>query len=83
MLSGQFDGKDSEAPQEKPQQMEAVDRQGADAQELASLNILVEVATQIKADEPKTENIPDLNEEVNVVTPEPSRGIELIEIEPW
>ena len=62
--------------------MEVVDRQGADAQEPTSWNILVEVATQIGADEPETENIPDFNEKVYVVTPEPSRGTKLIEMEP-
>ena len=54
--------------------MEAVDKQGADTQEPTSSNILVEVATQIRADEPETKNILDLNEEVYVVTLEPSQG---------
>ena len=47
MLLGQSDGKDSEAPQEQPHQMEVVDKQDVDTQEPASPNILVEVATQI------------------------------------
>ena len=75
MLLGQSDWKDSEALQEQPQQMEAVDRQGADTKEPASLNILVEVATQIGVDEPEAKNIPDFNEEVCVVTLEPSQEI--------
>ena len=74
VLLGQSDWKDSEAPQEKPQQMEAVYKQGADTKEPTSPNILVEVATQIGADEPQTENIPDFNEEVYDVTPEQSQG---------
>ena len=47
--------------------------QGADTQEPASPNILVEVATQIGVDEPKVENIPNFNEEFYAVTPEPSQ----------
>ena len=56
--------------------------QGADTQELASLNILVEVTTQIGVDEPEAENIPNFNEEVYAVTPELFQDTELIEIEP-
>ena len=48
--------------------MEAVDRQGADTQELASSNILVEVSTQIGADELEAEIIPDFSEEVCAMT---------------
>ena len=81
VLLGQSDQKDSEAPQEKPQQMEAADRQGVDTQEPASSNIRVEVATQIGVDEPEIENIPDFNEEVYDVTPEPSQDIGLVEME--
>ena len=55
---------------------------GADTQEPASLNILLEVATQMGVDEPEVENIPEFNEEVCVVTPEPSQDTELIEMEP-
>ena len=47
--------------------------QGADTQEPASLNILVEVSTQIGVDELEAENIPDFNEEVCTVTPELSQ----------
>ena len=54
--------------------MEVVDRQGADTKEPTSLKSLIEVATQIGADELETENILDLNEEVYSMTPEPSRG---------
>ena len=56
--------------------------QGADTQEPASPNILVEVATQIGVDEPEAENIPDFSEEVCDVTLDLSQGIELIEMEP-
>ena len=43
--------------------------QGVDTQELASLNILIEVSTQIGVDEKEAKNIPDFNEEVYAVTP--------------
>ena len=46
------------------------------------MNIPVEVATQIRTDEPEAEIIPDFSEEVCTMTPEPSRGTELIEMEP-
>ena len=59
---GQSNWKDGEASQEKLQQREVVDKQGVDPQEPASLNILVEVATQIGAEDPKAKNIPDFNE---------------------
>ena len=59
---GQSDWKDDEASQEQLQQREVVDKQGADTQEPASLNILVEVATQIGAEEPEAKNIPNFNE---------------------
>ena len=67
----------------EPQQQDDDEvEQGADTQEPTSLNILVEVATQIGVDEPEAENIPDFNEEVCDVTPKPSQEIELIEMEP-
>ena len=67
----------------EPQQQDDDEfEQGVDTKEPASLNILVEVATQIGADEPETENIPDFNEEVYDVTPEQYQGTELIEMEP-
>ena len=56
--------------------------QGADTQEPASLNILVEVATQIGVDELEVENILEFNEEVCAVIPEPSQDTELLEMEP-
>ena len=55
--------------------------QGVDTQEPTSLNILVEVSTQMGEDEPEIENILEFNEEVYVVTPEPSQDTELIEME--
>ena len=62
----------------EPQQQDDDEvEQGVDTQEPASLNILVEVATQIGVDEPEVENIPDFNEEVCTVTPEPSHDTEL------
>ena len=46
------------------------------------MNIPVEVATQIGANEPEAKIIPDFSEEFCVVTPEPSQGTKLIEMEP-
>ena len=54
---------------EKLQQREIADKQDADTQELGSLNIPVEIATQIGAGEPEAEIIPDFVEEVCIVTP--------------
>ena len=51
-------------------------------QEPTSLNILIEVATQIGVDEPDVENIPEFNEEVCAWTPEPSQDKKIIETEP-
>ena len=79
---GQSDWKDGEAPQEKLQQREVADKHGADTQEPASSNILVEVATQIGTGEPEAEIIPDFIEEVCAMTLEPSQGTELIETKP-
>ena len=70
---GQSNWKDGEASQEQLQKREVVDKHGADTQEPSSPNILVEVATQIGAEELEVENIPDFNEEVYAVTPEPSQ----------
>ena len=69
---GQLDWKDGEAPQEQLQQREVSDKQGVDTQEPTSLNILVEIATQIGTNELEDEVIPDFVEEVCTVTPEPS-----------
>ena len=63
-----------EVTQEQPQQHEEIEGQGFDTQEPAPPNILVEVSTQIGADEPETENIPNFNEEFYDVTPKPSRA---------
>ena len=46
------------------------------------MNILVEVATQIGTGEPEAEIIPDFVEEGYTVILKPSRGTELIEMEP-
>ena len=78
---GQSNWKDGEAPKEQLQQREVLDKQGADTQEPAFLNIHVEVSTQIGTDELEAEIIPDFIEEVCAVTPEPSQGTEL-EMEP-
>ena len=75
---GQPDWKDGEAPQEKLQQKEVADEQDDDTQEQASLNIPIEISTQIGIDEPEDEVIPDFVEEVCTVTPEPSQGTEPI-----
>ena len=69
---GQPDWKDGEDPQEKLQQREVLAKQGANTQEPASLNIPVEVATQIGIGAPEAEIIPNFVEEVCAVTPEPS-----------
>ena len=79
---GQSDWKDGEAPQEKIQQGEVADKQGVDTQEPTSLNIPVEIATQIGIDEPEAEVIPNFVEEVCTVTPKPSQGTEPIGMEP-
>ena len=56
--------------------------QDTDTQEPASLNILVEVSTQMREEEePMIENILEFNEEVCTVTPEPSQDTEIIEME--
>ena len=52
----------------------------ADTQEPTSLNILVEVSTQMGEEEPGIENILEFNEEVCTVTPEPSQDTEIIEM---
>ena len=52
-----------------------------DTQEPASLNILVQVATQMGEEEPGIENILEFNEEICTMTLEPSHDIEIIEIE--
>ena len=49
-----------------------MDKHDVDTQELASLNIPIEVSTQIGTNEPEAKVIPDFVEEVCVVTPEPS-----------
>ena len=79
---GQPDWKDGEAPQQKLQQREVADKQGVDTKELASLNIPVEISTQIRRYEPEDEVIPDFVEEVCIVTPEHSQDTELIGMEP-
>ena len=56
--------------------------QDADTQEPTSLNILVQVATQMGEEEPRIENILEFNEEIYTMTPEPSHDIEIIEMEP-
>ena len=66
---GQLDWKDGEAPQEKLQQREVVDKQGSDTQEPTFLNIPIEFATQIGTSEPEAEIILDFVEEVYAVTP--------------
>ena len=48
---------------------------------LASLNILVEVATQMGEEEPEIENILEFNEEVCTMTPKSSQDTDLIEME--
>ena len=70
---GQYYWKDDGASQEQLQQRKVVDKRGADTQEPASPKILVEVDTQIGAEEPEAENNLDFNEEVYAVTPEPSQ----------
>ena len=46
------------------------------------MNIPVEIATQIRTDEPEDEVIHDFVEEVCTMTPEPSQDTELIGMEP-
>ena len=81
---------DMEVTQEQPQHHEEIEGQGSDTQEPVALHLLIkatadnqadgeikiqeEVATQIGADEPETENIPDFNEEIYDVTLELSWG---------
>ena len=62
--------------------MKVVDKEDLDTQEPTFSNIPVEVSIQIGITEPKAEIIPDFIQEVYAVTPKPSRGIELIEMEP-
>ena len=68
---GQSDWKDGEATQDKIQQKEVAYEQDADTQEPTSLNIPVEIVTQIGTDEPEDEVIPNFVEEVCTMTPEP------------
>ena len=63
---------------EPQQQNDDQVEQGADTQELASLNILVEVPTQMGEDEPEIENIMEFNEEICTMNPEASHDIEII-----
>ena len=56
--------------------------QDIDTQELASLNILVQLSTQMGEEEPRIENILEFNEEICTMTPKPSHDIEIIEMEP-
>ena len=79
---GQPNWKDGEAPQEILQKRELADEQDADTQEPTSLNIPVEIATQIGTDELEVEVIPYFVEEVCIVTREPSQGTEPIGMEP-
>ena len=55
--------------------------QDIDTQEPTSLNILVEVATQMGEEEPRIKYILEFNEEVCSVTPELSRDTKIIEME--
>ena len=73
---GKYDWKDGETPQEQLHQREVADEQDADTQEPTSLNIPIEISTQIGIDEPEAEVIPDFVEEFCTVTPEPSQGTE-------
>ena len=78
---GQLDWKDGEAPQEKLHKSEVANEPDVNTQEPASLNIPVEISTQIETDELEDEVIHDFVEEVCTVTTEPSQGTEPIEME--
>ena len=67
---------------EPQQQNDDEFEQCADTQEWSSLNILVEVATQMGEDEPEIENILEFNEEVYAMNSKLSQDTELIEMEP-
>ena len=67
---------------EPQQQNDDEVEQDAVTQEPTSLNILVQVATQMGEEEPGIENIMEFNEEICTMTPEPSHDTEIIEMEP-
>ena len=73
---------EGENPQGKLQEEEASEKEDAVTQEPASLNILVEIATNSGTKEPRDEVIPDFMDEDCTVTPESSHDTEIIEVEP-
>ena len=56
-------------------------QQNDDTQEPTSLNILVQISTQMGEEEPGIENILEFNEEICTMTPELSHDTEIIEME--
>ena len=60
----------------------AAEKEDAITQEPASLNILVEVATNSGIEEPRDEIIPNSGDEDCTLTPECSRDTKIIEVEP-
>ena len=55
--------------------------QGAITQEPTSLNVLVQVAVQMREEEPGIENILEFNEEICTMTPELSHDVDILEME--
>ena len=66
---------------EPQQQNDDEVEQDVDTQEPKSLNILVQVSTQIREEEPGIENILEFNEEICTMTPELSQDTEILEME--
>ena len=55
--------------------------QDADTQEPASLNVLVQVAVQMREEKPGTEGTLEFDEEICTMTPKLSQDIEILEME--
>ena len=69
-------------PKGKLQEEEVLEKEDVVTQEPASLNILAEIATNSRTEEPRDEVNPDFMDEDYTVTPESSHDIEIIEVEP-
>ena len=74
--------RDGEIPQEKFHEKEVSDEQDVATQEPASLNILVEIATNPGVEEPEDEVIPYFMDEYCTETLKSSHDTEIIDIEP-
>ena len=73
---------DTEIIEMEPQQQNNDEvEQDVDTQEQASLNVLVQVAAQMREEEPGIEDILEFNEEICIMTPELSHDVDILEME--